>query len=185
MRIFPGFIVFYLFVMHSVTCLKTCYFAACFTILWTSISFFHATTARDVVMVLLIFARYLSLYVHIFRCTYRSTHTQAYMYNQHTRGMETIRHRSRVETGWRKALLKTLHTPKKNENVRKKPIFTNLKKRLEHIELSANLLDYSWRSNKSNINNIKLIAEIKGWSSWAWQFDFASPNFWAPLKFST
>jgi len=37
-------------------------------------------------------------------------------------------------------------------NVRKKPIFTNLKKRFEHIELPAKLLDYFLRSNKRNIN---------------------------------
>ena len=34
----------------------------------------------------------------------------------------------------------------------KKSIFTNLKKRFEHIELPAKLLDYFLRSNKSNIN---------------------------------
>jgi len=33
-----------------------------------------------------------------------------------------------------------------------KPIFMNLKKRFEHIELPAKLLDYFLRSNKSNIN---------------------------------
>jgi len=71
------------------------------------------------------------------------------MYNQHTRGMETTRHRSLVERGGRKALLETLHTHKK---IRKNPIFTNLKKRFEHIELPAKLLDYFLRSNKSNIN---------------------------------
>jgi len=37
-------------------------------------------------MVLLIFAKYLSFYLHFFTCTYRDTHTQAHMYNQHTRG---------------------------------------------------------------------------------------------------
>ena len=51
---------------------------ACFTILWTSISVFSVKTARDVVTVLLIFAKYLSLYLHIFACTNRGTHTQAY-----------------------------------------------------------------------------------------------------------
>jgi len=101
-----------------------------------------------------IFAKYLSLYLHIFTCTYRGTHTQAHMYNQHTRGMETTRHRSLVEKGGRKALLETLHTQrtKQNKNVRKKTIFTNLQKRFEHIELPSKLLDYSLRSNKSNIN---------------------------------
>ena len=144
------FIVFYLFVLHSVMCLKTCYFAAYFTILWTSISVFYVNTARDVVMVLHIFVKYLSLYLNIFTCTYRGTHTQAHMYNQHTRGMATTRHRSLVERGGRKALLETLHTPK--NKCQKKPIFTNLKKRFEHIELPAKLLDYFLRSNKSNIN---------------------------------
>jgi len=33
-----------------------------------------------------------------------------------------------------------------------KPIFTNLKKRFEHMVLPAKLLDYFLRSNKSNIN---------------------------------
>jgi len=104
---------FYLFVLHSVTCLKTCHFAACFTSLWTSISVFYVHTARDVVTVWLVFAKYLSLYLHIFTCTYRGTHTQAHMYNQHTRGMATTRHMSLVEMGRRKALLETLHTSKK------------------------------------------------------------------------
>jgi len=101
---------FYLFVLHSVTCLKTCHFADCFTILWTSISTFYVNTARDVITVLLIFAKYLSLYLHIFTCKYKGTHTQAHMYNQHTGGIETTRHRSLVERGGRKALLETLHT---------------------------------------------------------------------------
>jgi hypothetical protein len=81
------------------------------------------------------------------------------MYNQHTRGMETTRHRSLVERGGRKALLETLHThthKKNKKNVRKKPTFTNLKERFEHIELPAKLLDYFFRNNKSNINqNLK------------------------------
>jgi len=99
---------------------------------------------------LLISAKYLSLYLHIFTCTHRGTHTQAHMYNQHTRGMTTTRHRSLVERGGRKALLETLHTLK--NKCQKKLIFTNLKKRFEHIELPAKLLDYFLRSNRSNIN---------------------------------
>jgi len=39
--------------------------------------------------------------------------------------------------------------------VRKKPIFTNIKKRFEHMELPAKLRDYFLRSNKSNINQLK------------------------------
>jgi len=75
------------------------------------------------------------------------------MYNQHTRGMETTRHKSLVERGGRKALLETLQQQKKT--CQKKPIFTNPKKRFEHIELLAKLLDYFLRSNKSNINQSK------------------------------
>jgi len=77
------------------------------------------------------------------------------MYNQHTRAMATTRHRSPVERGGIKALLETLHTHKKiitKKNVRKNPIFTNLKKRFEHMELPAKLLVYFLTSNKSNIN---------------------------------
>ena len=114
---------------------------------------FYVNTARDVVTVLLAFAEYLLLNIHIFTCTYRGTHTQAHMYNQHTRGMATTRRRSLVERGGRKALLETLHTQQKN--IRKKPIFTNLKKRFEHIELPGKLLDYFLPSNKSNINHIR------------------------------
>ena len=69
--------------------------------------------------------------------------------------MATTRHRSLVERGGSKTLLKTLHTQtgkKQEKSVRKKPIFTNLKKRFEHIELPAKLLDYFLQSNKSNIN---------------------------------
>jgi len=72
------------------------------------------------------------------------------MYNQHRRGMETTKHRSLVERGGRKALLETLQQQKKN--VRKNPIFTNLKKTFEHIELPAKLLDDFLQSNKSNTN---------------------------------
>jgi len=52
-----------------------------------NIYFFIVNTARDVVMVLLIFLHtHLSLYQHIFTRTYRGTHTQAHMYDQHTKG---------------------------------------------------------------------------------------------------
>jgi len=81
------------------------------------------------------------------------------MYNQHTKGMATTRHRSPVEKGGRKALLETLHTHKKKKQEKKyqkKTIFTNLKKRFDHIELPAKLLDYFLWSNKSNINQISV-----------------------------
>ena len=98
------------------------------TVLWTSMSVFYVKTAHDVVTILLIFAKYLSLYLHIFTCTYRGTHSQAHMYNQHTRGMTTTRHRSLVERGGRKALLETLHTPKKTKNSKKTDIYESQEK---------------------------------------------------------
>jgi hypothetical protein len=51
--------------------------------------------------------------------------------------------------------LETLHTHKKKTS-KKKPIFTNLKKRFEHMELPAKLLDYFLRSNKSNIDQCSI-----------------------------
>jgi len=71
------------------------------------------------VTVVLIFAKYLSLYLHIFTCTYRGTYTQAHMYNQHTRGITTAGHRDLDERGGKKTLLETsrthIHTHKKIE----------------------------------------------------------------------
>jgi len=64
------------------------------------------------------------------------------MYNQHTRGITTTRHRSLVERDRRKAFVQLrdkspAHTKKKGEkNVRKNRIFTNLKKRIQ-IESST------------------------------------------------
>jgi hypothetical protein len=43
------------------------------------------------------------------------------MYNQHTRGMATTRHRSLVGRGGRKALLETLHTHTQKKKCQKKP----------------------------------------------------------------
>ena len=57
-------------------------------------------------MVLLIFAKYLSHYLHNFTCTYRGTHTKAHMYTQHKRGMPTTRHRSLFERGRRKVFVR-------------------------------------------------------------------------------
>ena len=93
-------------------------------------------TARDVVTVLLMFAKYVSLYLYIFTCTYRGTHTQAHMYNQHTRGMATTRHRSLVKRGGRKAFVRDLaHQKKKWQE--KKPIFTKLKKKIRAHRASS------------------------------------------------
>jgi len=87
------------------------------------------------------------------------------MYNQHTRGMETTRHRSLVEGGGRKALFETLHTHTK-KNVRKNRYSRIKKKRFEHIELPAKLLAYFLRSNKSNINQSSKSRKIKTEGVW-------------------
>jgi len=80
------------------------------------------------------------------------------MYSQHTRGMETTRHRILVERGGRKALLETLytHTHTKNKFQKQNRYSRIYKKRFEHIELPAKQLDYFLRSNKSNINQVIL-----------------------------
>jgi len=127
----------YCILLIRIACLKTCHFTVCLTSPWTSVSVFYVNTACDVVTVVLIFVEYLSLYIQIFTCTYRGTHTQEHMYNQNTtRGMATTRHRpgSLVERGRRKAFVrdKDLAYKKKQEGkkVRKHPIFTNLKKKI-------------------------------------------------------
>jgi len=52
------------------------------------------------------------------------------MYNQHTRGIVTIRHGSLVERGGRKAFFRDKGLAHTKNNIRKNPIFTNLKKRI-------------------------------------------------------
>jgi len=47
---------------------------------------------------------------------------KAHMYNQHTRGMETTRHRRLVERGGRKALLETLQHQEKKRNIERKKL---------------------------------------------------------------
>jgi len=104
---------------------------------------------------LLIFAKYLSLYLHIFTFTYRDTHTQAHMYNHHTRGMVITRHRSLVETGGRKDFVKDkglAHTQKGGGRYQKKTRFTNLKKWIRAHRASSKATRIFLRSNKSNIN---------------------------------
>jgi len=96
---------------------------------------------------LLIFAKDLSLYLHIFTCTYRGMHTQAHMYNQHTRGIATTRHRSLVERGGRKAVARNkglAHTQKKEkkEKYQGKTDIHEAVTKILHIKLPAKLLDY-------------------------------------------
>ena len=143
--------------------LKTCHFAACFTILWTSISVFYVNTARDIVTVLLIFAQYLSLYLHIF-----TKHTEAHTH-KHTCTISTQEEWSQPGTGaWLREAGKGFvrdiaHThKKKSEKTRYSRIH---KKRFEHIELQAKLLDYFLRSNKSNINQTRRDDTNGAWKS--------------------
>jgi len=69
----------------------------------------------------------------------RGKEQQAHMYNQHTRGMATTRHRSLFERSGRKALLETLHTHKnktKQKNV-KKPDIQESKERIRENRASS------------------------------------------------
>ena len=77
--------------------------------------------------------RHAHAHAHAHAHTQTHTHTHA---NTHTQ--------THTQT---KALLATLYTPQK-KTVRKNPMFTSPKKRFEHIELPAKLLDYFLRSNK-------------------------------------
>ena len=88
---------------------------------------------------MLIFAKYLSLFLHIFTCTYRGTHAHAHMYNQHTRGMATTRHRSLVERGGRKAFVrdKDIAHTQKGKNIRENPKFTTVKKKIRAHRASS------------------------------------------------
>jgi len=86
---------------------------------------FYCNSAHDVVTVSLIFYEYLSLDLHIFTCTYRCTHTQAHMCEQHTRSMAATRRRSLVGRGRRKAFVRDkgfAHTNKKCQKIRYSPI---------------------------------------------------------------
>ena len=96
---------------------------------------------------MLIFAKYLSLHLHIFTCTYRGTHTQAHMCNQHTRGMATTRHRSLVGRSGGRGFVRD----RPSKKIIQHTDISNLK-RFEQIELQAKLLNYFLGSNKSNIN---------------------------------
>ena len=72
------------------------------------------------------------------------------MYNQYTGGMTTAGNRGPIERGGRKAVLGTLRTKK---NVRKKPIFTNLKKKIRAHRAYTKVVRLFL--NKNNINQIK------------------------------
>jgi len=90
---------------------------------------------------------YLLNFYH-FTYTFSHAHTEAHAH-KHTCTISTQEEWQQPGTGaWlsgRKVLFETLHTQKKR--YQNKPIFTNPKKRFEHIELPTKLLDYFLRSS--------------------------------------
>ena len=79
------FIVFYLFVLYSVTCLKTCHFTAYFTSLWAFISvsilILHVTTWRFCLYVLI----FITLLTHFHTHIQRHTHAGTYLWSAQKR----------------------------------------------------------------------------------------------------
>jgi len=119
------FIVFYIFVLYSVKCLKTCHFTTCFTSLWASISvsmlILHVTSSW--------FGLYLSILItlptHFHTHIQRHTHTNQ---DQHTREMATTMHRSLVGGGRRKAFVRDKGLAYTKKKMSDKPISRNQKK---------------------------------------------------------
>ena len=80
--------------------------------------------------------------MHIQRHTHTSTHVpSAHKRNDDNQAQEPGRE------GRKKGFVRDLAHTQKNR-CQKKPIFTNLKKRFDHIWLPAKLLDYFLQSNK-------------------------------------
>ena len=82
----------------------------------------------------------------------RHTHTSTRVQSAHKRNGDNQAQEPGLERR-KKGLVRDLAHTHQKQKVRKTPTFTNLKKRFEHIELAAKLLDYLLRSNKSNINH--------------------------------
>jgi len=110
--------------------------------------------ARDVVTVLLIFVN-----TYHFINTFSRAHTEAHtktsthMYDQHTTGMATTRHRSLIGRGSKRAVVrdKGLAHNKETRICQEKSI-SRIQFFFGDIDLPAKLLDYFLRSDKSNIN---------------------------------
>ena len=81
----------------------------------------HTHATRDVITVLLIFAEYLLLYLYIFICTYRATHTQAHINNQYTKKIPQLATGVWLRGVEERLLLETkaLHTHKKKGEKKK------------------------------------------------------------------
>ena len=72
----------------------------------------HFKIARDVVTGLLTFVKI--YHSHIFTRIYKDRHTQAHMYDQHTSGIATTRHKNMVGRGGRNVSFREkAQTPKK------------------------------------------------------------------------
>ena len=105
----------------------------------------HTHATRDVITVLLIFAKYLLLYLYIFICTYRATHTRAHINNQYTKKIPQLATGVWLRLVEERLLLETkvcTHTKKrgrkkKGEKCQEKLIFTNLKKRIRAHRASS------------------------------------------------
>ena len=120
---------------------KTCQFTAHFMSFWTSISVFYINTARDVVTLCLY-----SLNIYHFTSIFSHAHTEAHTH-KHTCIISTQEEWRQPDTGaclrgaeeWVLLETKALHTHKKGgkENVRKKQIFKNLKKRIRAHRASS------------------------------------------------
>jgi len=70
------------------------------------------------------------------------------MYNQHTRGMATTRHRSLVERSGGRGFVRD----RPSKKIKFQHTDISNPKRFEQIEFQAKLLNYFLGSNKSNIN---------------------------------
>ena len=113
-----------------------------------------------------LFCLYL-LNIYHFTYTFSHAHTEAHTH-KHTCTIST-------QEEWRQPGTKC----------QKKQIFTNLKKRFEHIELPAKLLDYFLRSNKSNINQYHYFVVLADWLSVPLHDAARSRELWQLCKSSS
>ena len=107
----------------------------------------HVTSSRFCLYLLNIYHLTYTFHMHI----QRHTHTSTYVQSAHKRNCDN----QAQEPGWegrKRGFVRDIAHTHTKKNVRKNPIFTSLKKRFEHIELPAKLLNYFLRNNKSNIN---------------------------------
>jgi len=106
----------------------------------------HVTSSRFCLYLLNIYHfAYIFLYAHTEAHTHKHTHTISTQEDWRQPGTGACLREVEKKLCWRPCTHTHTHTHTW-KNVRKKQIFTNLKKRFEHIELPAKLLDYFLRS---------------------------------------